>query len=84
MRYALIYAGVVRNVVEAPEDWPGLQDADAAIQSDEAGPGWTWDGESFSPPAPPDLAVRRLAVDEAIKVERDHRTQTGGYAAGGH
>lgn len=65
MRYALIYGGVVRNVVEADADWPGLQDADVAVQTDVAGPGWLWDGQDFTRPASvpvvPDAVTMRQA-----------------------
>jgi hypothetical protein len=47
MRYAIVEAGVVTNVVvaDAPlaSNW---------IQSDQAGPGWTYQGGQFAPPAP--------------------------------
>lgn len=78
-RYAVIDGGVVVNVVEADADYAASR---GWVQSDEAGPGWSWDGDSFAPPveAGPDLA----AIWEAIKAERDRRTQEGGYQADGH
>lgn len=77
MRYALIYAGVVRNVVEAEADWPGLQDADVAVQTDVAGPGWLWDGDAFSPPAV------SVPVPEAVTMRQARRAlHAAGLLAG--
>ena len=53
MRLAQIEDGIVVNVIEVdpaaiPDwaaDWP---------EAGDAGPGWTWDGESFSPPPDPE------------------------------
>ncbi len=53
MRLAQIEAGIVINVIVVdPADippwcvsWPVCADA---------GPGWLWDGETFSPPAEPE------------------------------
>jgi hypothetical protein len=70
MRYALIYGGVVRNVVEADADWPGLQDADVAVQTNVAGPGWVWDGSTLAPPppaaAPVPASVTRRQARQAL------------------
>ena len=78
-RYMVIEGGVVTNAVEADADYAASQ---GWIQSDVAGPGWTWDGEAFAPPAEPSPDVG--AIWEAIKAERDRRTQTGGYRVGDH
>ena len=54
-RYALIDGGVVRNVVLADAGWPGLADAEQAVELAEGqacGPGYTYDGQSFAAPAP--------------------------------
>lgn len=53
-RYMEIADGVVINAVEADADYAAAQ---GWVQSDEAGPGWTWDGESFAPPAEPGPVV---------------------------
>lgn len=68
-RYAVIENGRVVNVILADEGFiaaHGLR----AVPSDEAGPGWAFDGTRFTPPprppdppAPPD--PRREALAEA-------------------
>lgn len=70
MRYAIIENGVVRNVVLASEE---LAAERGWIRTDEAGPGWTWDGAKFAapppppqpPPPPPDPNVADLDVKVA-------------------
>lgn len=60
MRLAQIEDGVVVNVIEVdpenrPEwaaDWP---------EAGDAGPGWLWDSEGFTPPPEPDPAVMLAA-----------------------
>jgi len=54
MRYALIQDDTVVNVIEA-EAWfaDTLEGYDDVIASDEAGIGWTWDGDEFAPPPQP-------------------------------
>lgn len=48
MRYAIVDAGVVSNVVLA--DAPL---ADNWVETEVAGPGWTYVSGQFAPPAPP-------------------------------
>lgn len=50
MRKAVIENGIVTNVIEAGPDFelPGKTLVDAG----NAGIGWTWDGETFTPPEP--------------------------------
>lgn len=68
MRYAVIENGVVVNVVIAD---PQVAAVKGWIRSDDAGPGWRWDGAKFDPPprppAPPTLNPRapQLAVLDA-------------------
>lgn len=60
MRYALVNGGgLVLNVIQLSEphtDWP-LPTGLSLIQTDNAGPGWTWNGTvfvaPFSPTPPP-------------------------------
>lgn len=56
MRYAIVERGVVQNVEFAERGYevPGK----LVIPAENSGPGWAWDGEAFSPPAPstPSLA----------------------------
>lgn len=67
MRLAEIENGVVVNVIEvnpsAVPDWA----ADWPV-TEEAGPGWLWDGESFAPPVtpPPTVEEYRAAVQAHI------------------
>lgn len=49
MRLALIRDGVVENVIEADADFASSYGA-LALPSQDAGPGWVFDGERFSPP----------------------------------
>lgn len=54
MRYAVINTatGVVENLIELDQgnDWPVPEDHEV-IQSDIAGPGWTYSAGEFSAPA---------------------------------
>lgn len=79
MRAHVIEAGRIVNTVEVESlaALPGL----VAAQGNE-GIGWSYDGHTFTAPAP-DLTALRAAHWDAIKVERDKRTQTGGYHAAG-
>lgn len=49
-RVALIRDGRVVNVIEADAEFAAGLGYDAAIETDSAGPGWTWDGETLSAP----------------------------------
>lgn len=52
MRRAQIEVGIVQNVIEVnPNDIPDFA-ADWPDAGD-AGPGWSYDGQSFAPPPPP-------------------------------
>jgi hypothetical protein len=46
MRYAVINAGTVVNVIEADSPLPGL----TMVPTETAGIGWTWTGAAFVPP----------------------------------
>lgn len=53
-RYAVINSGNVINVVE----WDGVSSfnpgaGNTLVQSNVAGPGWTYNGTTFMPPTPP-------------------------------
>lgn len=50
MRFAVIQAGSVINVIEADADFT-LEGFDL-VASDIAGPGWSYDGVDFHPPPP--------------------------------
>lgn len=53
MRLAEIKNGVVVNVIEAdPDNLPEW--ATGWPEAGQAGPGWTYDGEAFTPPPEPD------------------------------
>ena len=69
-RYALIEAGVVRNVVLADAGWPGLADAEQAVEladGQACGPGYTYDGQAFAAPAPV------VVVPEAVTMRQARR-----------
>ena len=79
MRAHVIEAGRIANTVEVESlaALPGL----VAAQGNE-GIGWSYDGHTFTAPAP-DLTALRAAHWEEIKRERDRRTQQGGYQVAG-
>jgi len=67
MKYALIKDGNVVNVIEAEADFATtLEGYDAVVESGDAGIGWGWDGEVFTPPdtqeppPPPPSSTSRL------------------------
>lgn len=45
--------GLVTNVIEVPDLLFPVETGHALVESDEAGPGWTWDGTVFRAPPPP-------------------------------
>lgn len=55
MRYALITSGLVINVIEwdGETEWTTPEDC-TLVQSDTAGPGWTYEEGVFTPPSPPE------------------------------
>ena len=79
MRAHVIDGGKIVNTVEVESlgVLPGL----VAAQGNE-GIGWSYDGNTFTAPAP-DLTALRAAHWDAIKAERDKRIQSGGYQAAG-
>jgi hypothetical protein len=58
MRYALIKDGEVVNVILVGDlsDY-AVPSGCTLVQSDVAGPGWSYDGETFSPPPEPEEPV---------------------------
>ena len=59
MRYALISDGVVVNVIDATPDYAAsiAADWDAVVESDMAGPGWSYAGGEFTAPEAPPASV---------------------------
>ncbi len=51
MRMAIVRDGVVVNVAAAPVGW--ISDEGSVVPSDVAGIGWSYNGNSFSPPIEP-------------------------------
>jgi hypothetical protein len=68
MKFAIIEDGIVANVVVADEalesNW---------VETDQAGPGWLYDGSSFSPPPPvvPTKAEQEAKRKAAYTAEAD-------------
>ncbi len=60
MRVAIIEGDVVVNVIEAPANYQAPQGA-TVVQSDVAGPGWTYVNGTFTPPA--DVQIVPAEVD---------------------
>jgi hypothetical protein len=73
MRYALIQGGTVANVVE--QDFPPVIEGQW-LPCGNAGPGWLYDGSTFSPPPPPlpniitkvAMLTRRLTTAEFVGI----------------
>lgn len=66
MRYALIKDGIVENVCEWDGNtatWSPPAGVTAVLASDACGPGWTYDGSSFSPPAAPAKVFNGTTLD---------------------
>lgn len=79
MRFAIVEGGVVINVAVADEPLEPTW-----IASDEAGPGWSFDGQDFWPPAEPEPdmpALRKAAFDRAMAAgNRITAAVTGTYS----
>lgn len=60
MKLAVVKNGVVLKAIVADIEWArenlSIIGGDEVVASDEASPGWSWNGETFSPPPmlPPD------------------------------
>lgn len=67
MRAAKIQNGIVENVIETEVDASAYGFISCPT---EVGPGWTYDGETFSPPAP---KVVSASLSELVRAERDRR-----------
>jgi hypothetical protein len=65
MRHAIIENGIVTNVVIADEV---MGRANGWVPTEEAGPGWIYDGNIFNP-VPPDPIAEAITV----RAERDKR-----------
>lgn len=69
MRFAVVNTttGFVENIIEAE---PGFSlSGRTLVQTDTAGPGWTWNGTAFQPPAPPP-GPTRWKVRKSTIIER--------------
>lgn len=77
MRMALIRDGVVENVIEAAEDFRG-EDGARAVPAKDAGPGWTYDGERFSPPQDSPAAPQVVTMFQAREALRRTPLSGGG------
>ena len=84
-RYALVKGGKVVNVTEWDGDPPKWSPpvGVSAILADKAGPGWAYDGTTFTPPvlaAPVPEAVQPLQIRKAIRA-KGLKTQVDLYVA---
>lgn len=86
MRHALISAaGMVENVVlhNAASEWtPPEGFTIVPVEGLGVGPGWTYDGETFSPPEPEPLVLTVEVICREIDAERDRRID-GGFVFNG-
>lgn len=61
MKYALLSGNTVDNVILADAEFAA---SIGAIECpNDAGIGWTWDGESFSPPVPPQKTPEEVQAE---------------------
>lgn len=59
-------SGLVENAIEAAEGF--VMPGKTLVASEEAGPGWTWDGETFAPPEPsPPVPPAEVAMHKVKK-----------------
>lgn len=82
---ALIKNGAVANVIVANIEDAGLltgYDDAVDVSGTEVGIGWLYDGQAFTPP-PVDTTELKSRHWDAIRQERDRRTQQGGYQVAG-
>jgi hypothetical protein len=76
MKWALINAGLVRNVAVGNSAFAtavaGLFDAVVDVTGDPVGPGWTYDGTNFTPPVESlaDAKARRTTAIKAAALTR--------------
>lgn len=69
-RYAIVKTDEIPNVVINTHEWDGNvgnwqpPPNRIAVQSDEAGIGWTWNGTVFAPPPPGPPPVQYFTDDE--------------------
>jgi hypothetical protein len=75
MRLALVRDGVVENVIEANENFISADGA-LVLPAQDAGPGWTYDGERFSPPTAAPATPESVTMFQAREALR--RTQAIG------
>lgn len=69
MRKAVIDGSTVTNIIDAESDF--TLSGKTLVAAGNAGIGWTWDGETFSPPPPP------APTPADIDTERDRRIADG-------
>lgn len=69
MNYAVIDNGIVENIIVADEGF--TIEGKTLVPSDGAAIGDTWDGSTFTPPAPDPI------TSEQVDAERDRRIEAG-------
>jgi len=82
MRIALVRHGVVENVIEAESDFLDgnfhLGDGVAAIPAQNAGPDWSHDGVTFSPPITLTPVPQSVTMFQAREILRRTPAAAGG------
>ena len=68
MRHAIVESGTVVNVVLAEPDIAAEHGWIAA--PDHVGPGWTYDGTTFAPPAPPVKTPEEVQAEIEVAVQK--------------
>lgn len=59
-------SGLVENAIEAAQGF--VMPGKTLVASEEAGPGWAWDGETFAPPEPsPPVPPAEVAMHKVKK-----------------
>lgn len=81
MRHAIIENGVVTNIVlwDGESDWTPQEGAIAVSCANVVAPGWTYDGQSFSLPAPTSLDEAKKARLAQAAGQRWQAAQTFTY-----
>lgn len=73
MRWAIVTNGVVRTVTRADAAWLSGNPNAVEVADPHVGPGWLYDGATFSPPAETDQPERPTVAMYQMKLELHQR-----------